>query len=52
MGRKLKTLEIIDGRMDGVKYGQIFEDKLQKSVEKMRFINEWWFQQGNDLKHS
>ena len=38
------TLEIIDGRMDEVKYRQILEDHLQESVEKMRFINDWWFQ--------
>ena len=46
------TLEIIDGRMDKVKYRQILEDNLQKSVEKMGFINEWWFQRDNDPQHT
>ena len=30
----VRTLEIIEGRMDGVKYQQIFEDNLQESAEK------------------
>ena len=46
------TLEIIDGRMDGVKYRHILENILQKSAEKTGFINELWFQQDNDLKHT
>ena len=46
------TPEIIDRRMDGVKYRYILEDNLQKSVEKMWFINEWWSKQDNDPKHT
>ena len=44
MGQELVILEIVEGRMDGVKYQQIFEDNLQNSVEKLGFIKEWWFQ--------
>ena len=38
--------------MDRVKYRQIFEDNMQKSVEKMGLINEWWFQRDNDSEHT
>ena len=37
----VETLEIIDRRINGVKYRQILEDNLQKSAEKMGFINKW-----------
>ena len=46
------TLKITDGRIDGVKYRHILEDNLQKSVEKMGFINKWRFQQDNGPKHT
>ncbi|KAF2351063.1 hypothetical protein FHG87_018179 [Trinorchestia longiramus] len=45
------TLPIIDGGMEKVKYIQIFEENLQKSVVKMGFVNERGFQQDNEPKH-
>ena len=48
----VRTLEIIDGGMHGVKYRQILEDNLQESAEKMGLINDWWLQQDNDPQHT
>ena len=38
--------------MDRVKYRQIKKNNLQKFMERMGFINKWWFQQDNGPKQS
>ena len=47
----LDSLIFIDGNLTGESHGEILENNLLKSVEKLGMSHDWIFQHDNDPKH-